>query len=114
MKRFLILFNTSQSASERMANSSPAEVQASMNEWMKWKEDLSEEFNFEWGLPLQHVGRVDSSGTIPGKTDASGYAIIEGEDLEKVTQLIQSHPHLKLPDATIDVFEMLSMSDPSE
>src|SRR5579859_7080103 len=108
MAKYLILYNSKLSAKDLMSNSTPEEMKAGMDEWMKWKDEAVKTVKFEWGLPLQAVGRVTTSGVINSNNQASGHSIMEGEK-EAIMKLLQSHPHLKRPDSTIDVLEMIPM-----
>jgi hypothetical protein len=108
MAKFLILFNSTASASELMANATPEEIKASMDEWIKWRDEAVKTVKFDWGMPVQAVSRVNTSEVTSSDNPASGYAIMEGER-EVIASLLKSHPHLKRPEAYIDLLEMLSM-----
>ncbi len=109
MTKYLILFNSSQSAKETMVKSTPEEMKAGMEAWMKWKDEVDKMAKFEWGLPLQSVGRVTPTGMTESSNQANGYCIIETDSKDAVMKLLQSHPHFKSPDSTIDVLEMIPM-----
>ena len=109
MMKFMVLYNSSTSASELMANASPEEMKASMDEWIKWRDEVSKTVKFDWGLPLQAVSRVTADGVTDSDSQVSGYSIMEGESKEAITELLKTHPHLKRPGAFIDILEMLSM-----
>ena len=108
MAKFLILFNSPMSASEQMANATPEQMKASMQEWMDWKTEADKTVKFEWGLPLQARTQITPTGMTNSTSPVSGYAIMEGEK-DQITTLLQTHPHLKREGASIDVLEMLSM-----
>jgi hypothetical protein len=108
MAKYLILFNAPLPASKFMAQSSPEQRQAGMDSWMAWKEEADKTVKFEFGMPIEAVSRITPEGTTESDNVASGYAIIEG-DREAVVKALETHPHLKRPDATIDLLEMLSM-----
>jgi hypothetical protein len=109
MAKFMVLYSSALKASELMANASPEEMQASMAEWMKWREEASKSFKVDFGLPLQAVSRITSGGAGPSDSQVSGYSIVEGESKDSIIELMKSHPHLKRDGASIDVLEMLSM-----
>jgi hypothetical protein len=109
MTKFMILYSSTMSASEVMANSTPEQVKASMNDWIKWQEEAGKTFKMEWGLPLQPVGKVTSAGVTESDSHVSGYATAEGESKDALLELLKSHPHLQQPEASIDVLEMLPM-----
>jgi hypothetical protein len=109
MAKFMILYNASQSARETMANTNPEEMKASMEEWIKWRDEASKTAKVDWGLPLQPVSRLTPDGVKASDSDVSGYAIIEADSKDTVVELLKNHPHLKRADASIDVLEMLPM-----
>ena len=108
MAKYMILFSSSISASDQMANSTPEQVQASMADWMKWHEEANKTCKVEWGLPLQAVSRISNDGISESDNHASGYATIEG-DKDAIVEMLKSHPHLHLPEASIDLLEMIHM-----
>jgi hypothetical protein len=109
MAKFMVLYSSTASASDLMANASPEEMKASMDEWMQWREEASKAAQIDFGLPLQAVGQVSQSGVGDSTSQVSGYSIIEADSKEAVLELLKNHPHLKRDGATIDVLEMLSM-----
>jgi hypothetical protein len=108
MAKFMVIYNSSSPASEVMANATPEQMQASMAEWIKWRDEASKSVKVEFGLPLQAVSQVEPDGLHNSPSQVSGYSIIEG-DKDMVLELLRSHPQLKRPGATIDVLEMLAM-----
>lgn len=109
MAKYLILFNSSVSARENMSNSTPEQMKAGMDAWMKWKDKVEHTVKFEWGLPLQAVGQVTPTGVTESSNQATGYCTIEANTKEELMKLLQSHPHFNSKDATIDVLEMIPM-----
>ena len=111
MAKFLVLYNSTVTATEVMANATPEEVQASMAEWIQWREAASKQAKIDFGLPLQAVGRVTSAGETDSDTQVSGYSIVEAESKDIVLELLKSHPHVQREGNSIDVLEMLSMPE---
>lgn len=109
MTKFMVLYNSTASASDLMANASPEEMKASMAEWIKWRDEASATAKVDFGLPLQAVSRVSTDGVAESQNQASGYSFLEGESKEAVVELLKTHPHLKRPGAYIDVLELLAM-----
>ena len=109
MTKFLILYNSLTSASEQMASATPEEMQASMAEWIAWKDEVSQKVGFEFGMPLQAVAKLTNSGVGESSSFISGYSIMEGDSKELVEDLLKSHPHLKRDGASIELLEMLPM-----
>jgi hypothetical protein len=108
MAKYLILYSSTMSASDTMANATPEQMKASMDEWMAWKDEASKTVGFEFGMPLKAAAKVASDGVSDSTSQVSGYATMEG-DKDAVVKALQTHPHLKRPGASIDVLEMLPM-----
>ncbi|MEP7204999.1 MAG: hypothetical protein ABI716_02295, partial [Candidatus Saccharibacteria bacterium] len=96
-------------ASESMAEVSPEEMQASMGEWIAWRDEVVKKVGFDFGLPLEAVGLVTSDGVGESYSHVSGYSTMETDSKEEVLDLLRNHPHLKQPGATIDVLQILPM-----
>lgn len=109
MPKYLVLFNATITAQEQMANASPEQIQASMGEWMEWQQNAVKLVGFEWGLPIQVVAQITTTEVSESTNKASGYCTMKG-DKDAVVKLLQSHPHLKINDATIDLLEMIPMA----
>jgi len=108
MAKFMVLYSSSASASDLMATATPEQMQASMSEWMQWKGKAEEQVKVEFGMPLQAVSHVDSSGASDIPNEVSGYSMIEG-DRDVIIELLKLHPHLNREGASIDLLELLSM-----
>lgn len=109
MAKYMILYNSDESPKDMMANASPEDMKTSMGEWIQWRDEASKKFKVEFGMPMQVVTRVSPDGT--GKSDSrvSGHGTLEGGSYDDLVGLLKSHPHLKRPGASIDVFEILGM-----
>lgn len=109
MAKYLIIYNTFVHAQPAIASASPQNNQASMDEWMAWREVASKTAAIDFGLPLQAAGRVTPDGVTNSNNPASGYSMLEGKSKTAIMTLLQTHPHLKTAGASIDVFEMLPL-----
>lgn len=108
MAKYMILYNSNASASELMANATPEEMLASMNEWIAWKDEAIKTVGFDFGMPLQARSAVTMDGTTDSDSQVSGYSTMES-DFDSITELLKKHPHLKRQGASIEVLEMLPM-----
>jgi hypothetical protein len=108
MAKFMVLYVSKTPASERMANASPEEMKASMDEWIKWKDETSKTIKVEFGMPLQVVNSITAGGVGDGHTPVSGYSILEG-DKDQILEALKNHPHLKPEGNAIELLEFLSM-----
>jgi hypothetical protein len=109
MKKFLVLYSSTKSATDLMSDASPDEMKSSMAKWEKWKDKASEKLKVEFGLPLQPIKEFSFDGVDDSKSKISGYSIIEGETRAAVVSSLKSHPHLERKGASIDLLEMISM-----
>ena len=109
MAKYLVIYNSTMAAADLMANASPEQMKASMAEWLAWRDEASQAFTFDFGMPLQAAGRITPDGVTASDNPASGYSIIEGDSKDTIIELLQKHPHLKREGASIDLLEMLSM-----
>jgi hypothetical protein len=108
MGKYLVVYRSPISAAELMANSTPEEMKAGMDAWMQWAGKVGDAL-VDFGLPLGSSNRVEGGSTSPGSSEATGYSIIQAESLEAASKLLEEHPHLHQPDASIDVFETMEM-----
>jgi hypothetical protein len=109
MAKYLVIYNSTFNASELMAKASPEEMKASMDDWIKWKDEATKTAKFDFGMPLQAVSRITSEGVSDSNNQASGYSIMEGDSKEAIIDLLKKHPHMKRQGASIDLLEMISM-----
>lgn len=108
MKRFMVLYNSSASAREQMASASPEQAKAGMEAWMSWAKQAGDAV-VDLGMPIQASARITSNGVAGSDSQAAGYSLLQGDSQDQIDGLLKDHPHLKMPGASIDVFEALSM-----
>lgn len=107
MTKYLILYNSDTSATEQM-DVSQEQMQASMDEWNKWRDEATKTVKFDYGLPVKPITRITSRGEATNDSTVTGYSTMEG-DKSTVMSLLMDHPHLKTPGATLDVMEMIPL-----
>jgi hypothetical protein len=108
MGRYVVLYNAPESAREMMADADPEQVRAGMEAWMVWAQKAGDAV-VDLGQPLQAAARVQASGTSPSSSQASGYSILQADSNEEVETLLHGHPHLNMPESSIDIFEVLPL-----
>jgi hypothetical protein len=108
MAKYMVLYNSTLNASDTMAQATPEQMQASMQEWIAWSEEAKKQVKFEFGMPLQSVGRINTDGIENSDTLVSGYSMLEG-DKDTILELLKSHPQLKRAGASIELLEVLPM-----
>ncbi len=109
MSKYVILYNSLVKARERMENSSQEEMNASMAEWMAWRDEANKVAKFDFGMPLQAVSTITSAGVTDSHSPVSGYSMIEADSKDTVVAILQKHPHLKQDGESIELLEVLPM-----
>ena len=108
MSKFMILYRAEASAREQMANASPQQIQAGVEAWRAWATRVGYAVS-DLGAPLAHTTHVG-----PGTASAdgvAGYSIIEAGSAEEVETVLDGHPHLTMPGASIEIMEIVPVGD---
>ena len=108
MKKFLVIYRAPISAREQMANANPEQAKAGMDAWMKWAKNAGHAI-VDLGAPLDDGRTVTGASTTSSGSRAVGYSILQAESMDAVKELLRDHPHGRLPNFAIEVFECLSM-----
>jgi Ni/Co efflux regulator RcnB len=108
MKKFVVLYIAAQSAQAQMAESSPEAAQEGMKAWMEWAERAGDGI-VDMGNPLGAGKEITATGTSDISTGVAGYGILQAEDLAGAQALLDGHPHLMMPGASIQVYESLDL-----
>jgi hypothetical protein len=108
MKKFVVLYIAAQSAQAQMAESSPEAAREGMKAWMAWAEGAGDGI-VDLGTPLGAGKEITSTGTSDTSTGVAGYGILQAEDLAGAQALLDGHPHLMMPGASIQVYESLDL-----
>jgi hypothetical protein len=108
MKKFIVLYQASTPAEEQMTNATPEQAKAGMDAWMAWAQKAGPAL-VDLGMPLGNGAHVDQSGPSKGKTQVCGFSILQADSSSAVTALLEGHPHLMMPGASIEVLEGLPM-----
>lgn len=106
MTKFMVLYRSSTSARDQMANATREQMKAGMEAWMQWAGQAGDAV-VDLGAPLapaEHLG--------PGSSNAgeiSGYSIMQADSAGALGGVLDGHPHLSMSGNSIEVLEMLSM-----
>jgi hypothetical protein len=104
MSKFLVLYRSSVSTSDQLANATPEQAKAGMDAWMGWAR-RSGDAVVDLGAPLGD-GETVGSGDAP----VCGFSILQADTPEAVAALLRDHPHLHMPgDSSIEVHEFVSL-----
>jgi hypothetical protein len=112
MKKFLVLYLIPPSVMDEWMKK-PAEARKSEEEkvsgdMQKWMVRHSGLFT-DRGAGLGKTLRVTQGGTSEARNALVMYAIIHGDSREAVATEFQDHPHLQIPEASIEVMELFAM-----
>ncbi len=105
----MLLYMAPVSAEEQMAAArSPEEMKKGMEVWTAWQKKNGKAI-VDMGAPLGKGMHFDKKGSSKGKTKVAGYTIIQAKDMEAVKAIIADHPQYMMPDASIEVLEIMPM-----
>lgn len=110
MKKFIVIYNSNETAKAQTAQMTPEQQAKGMAGWMAWNEKHSDHI-VELGAPLMPGQSLNAAGEWAGSTtEVSGYSIVQGESAESVRAIFDGHPHLSWAEGcTIDVHECIAM-----
>ena len=96
MSKYLVLYRSPTSAQEQMANATPEQMEAGMEAWQAWMEKAG-------------AAVVDFGAPVQGEGDVTGFSILEADSPSGIDELLTDHPHRRMPGASIDVFEFMTL-----
>ena len=110
MTKFIVLYLGPKTAQEQMLESTPEAAQEGMKAWTEWA-DRAGNGIVDMGSPLGEGREVTAAGTsAPNSTShIGGYGIIQADNLDGAQALLDGHPHLMMPGASIRVHEFLDL-----
>jgi hypothetical protein len=108
MSKFMILYRAPASAREQMENATPEQRRAGLEAWRAWATRVDYAIA-DLGSPLAHTTHV---GEGAASTDGiAGYSILEAGSADEVETILDGHPHLSMPGASVEVMEIIPMGD---
>jgi hypothetical protein len=109
MASFLVTYLAPASVIEEWKKTEPEKRKAAeekmQGEWRKWMSDHANTFA-DKGAGVGKTKRVSSQGLTDIKNDIMLYAIIQAESHEAAAKLFKTHPHLQIPQSSIEVMEI--------
>jgi len=114
MKRFLVLYMIPASVMDGWKQTSPENRRAAEDKMSReiqaWSNGRSKIFT-DPGAGLGKTKRITSSGALHARNDLAMYAIVHGDSQDAVAKVFESHPHLQIPESSIEVMELLPLPD---
>ena len=109
MKKYLLMYMAPPVAIDQMMQNMTPEISKEHNDgWMKWMEEHKSSI-IEQGNMLGKNKRVTNKGATDVRNDMTGYSIIEAESADKAVEVVKSNPMLKMPEAYIELTEIMPM-----
>ena len=114
MKEYLLLFRGSEA---HMGKMSPEELQANMQKWVAWMQQLNEQGKFAGAQPLINTGKV-ITGTkkvitdgpfMEGKEMVGGYLICKANNYDEAVEISMGCPISQSDDGVVEVREIQEM-----
>jgi len=111
MKKYLVLYLAPASVIEDWSKTDPDKRKTAEEkmraEWTEWMRSHANMIG-ETGAGGK-TKRVSSSGTSDTKNDIMLYSFVEAESHEAAAKLFEGHPHLQIPQSTIEIMEVRPM-----
>lgn len=109
MKKFLVLYHSTSTNMEQMANSTPEQMKAGMDMWMQWAGKAGPAI-VELGAPLGSAATVDATGGHQSvRASMGGYSVLQADSIDTIAKVLEGHPHFHAPGASIEVHEVTGM-----
>jgi hypothetical protein len=108
MPNYVVLYNAPLSAEAQMENNDPDMAAAAMQAWNDWSAKVGTGM-VDLGTPLGNARQVGAGGASEANTEVAGYSIFQASDIDSAVALLEGHPHLQMPGASIEVHETLEI-----
>lgn len=110
-KKFIVFFSIPLATMAEWKKTDPQQREASeknmMQEWARWSTAHADTIlSTEVGGRTKNIVAGEVTDT---RNDIVLYSLVHGESLDAVAQTYQSHPHLQIPNASIQVMEAKPM-----
>ncbi|MDD5084307.1 MAG: hypothetical protein PHT88_05275 [Candidatus Moranbacteria bacterium] len=105
MKKFLVLYLAPVSVIEEWMKKSPeerkSEEDAMKTEWNAWMRERTASVKETAGAGK--TKRVTKEGISDAKNDIMMFSMVEAESSEDAAKIFENHPHLGIPQASIEI-----------
>ena len=112
MKRFLVTHLTPSHVIDGWKKTEPGKRKTEelkmQADWKAWMGDHINMFA-DTGAGVGRTKRVTSRGTADARNDVLLYAVVEANSHEAASREFESHPHLRIPQSSIEVMEIVPL-----
>ena len=113
MRQFLVTYLAPASVIDDWKKTEPEKRRAAeekmQGEWRKWMSDHATMF-VDKGAGVGTTKRVTSQGMSDTKNEIMLYAIVKAESHEVAAKTFEGHPHLQIPQSSIEIMEIRPLS----
>ena len=113
MKRFLVTYLAPVSVIDDWKETPPEqrrEAEAKMQgDWRRWMSDHAAMLA-DKGAGVGRTKRVTALGTADARNDIMLYAIVAAESHEAAASAFEGHPHLAIPQSSIEIMEIHALT----
>ena len=111
MSRFLVLYLAPTTVLDDWMKKDPKEREPAekkmQEEWKRWSSDHAKSFDEE-SAGVGKTKVVNPQGISDSRNDVMLYATVEANSHDEAAKLFKDHPHLQIPQATIEIMEIRS------
>lgn len=108
-KKFLVTYLAPTSVIDEWQKTEPdkrkQEEHKMQGEWKKWMGEHTKLFA-DRGAGVGKTKRVTRQGTADTRNDVMLYSVVEAESHEAAARQFEGHPHLQIPQSSIEVMEI--------
>ena len=109
MKKFLVTYLAPASVIDDWKKTEPEKRKQAeekmQGEWKKWMSDHTKMF-VDKGAGVGKTKCVTAQGTSDMRNDIMLYTVVEAESHEAAAKTFEGHPHLQIPQSSIEVMEI--------
>jgi hypothetical protein len=109
MKKFLVLYLAPVSVLDEWMKTPPdkrkAEEEKMQGEWKRWMSEHTKLFA-DKGAGVGKTKKITAQGASDIRNEIMLYAIVEAESHEAAAKPFVSHPHLQIPQSSIEISEI--------
>ena len=113
MKKFLVTYLAPASVIDDWKKTEPEKRKAAeekmQSEWKKWMSDHAKMLA-DKGAGVGKTKRVTAQGVTDTKNEIMLYAIVEADSHDAAAKTFEGHPHLQIPQSSIEVMEINPLS----
>ena len=109
MKKYLVIYLSSEAAGHKMSGSKPEDMKKEMEKWMIWAKKCGTGL-IDMGTPLGNGLDVTARGSQTSKHKVVGYSMLQAENKDQALAMLKNHPHLQwAAGCEIEVHESLPL-----